>query len=96
MKYSPNATVVGLVTPHLLRVVNLAQEAEKGVKVEWHLRDAVTKTMSELGDLYNGPSAVAAYVDGLATAAAGAPKQRAAYASVLRAAAEMARSLRRD
>lgn len=96
MKASPNATVVGLVTPHLLRVVDLANEAEKGVKVEWHLREAVRKTMTELGDLYNGPSAVAAYVEGLATTAANAPKQREAYASVLRAAAEMARSLRRD
>ncbi|GAB3750329.1 hypothetical protein [Lysobacter olei] len=96
MKDSPKATVVGLVTPHLLRIVDLANEAEKGVKVEWHLREAVRKTMSELGDLYNGPSAVAAYVDGLANAAAGAPQKREAYASVLRAAADLARSLKRD
>lgn len=96
MKAPPKATVVGLVTPHLLRVVDLANEAEKGVKVDWHLRDAVGKTMTELGDLYNGPSAVAAYVEGLENVAAQAPKQREHYASVLRAAAEMAQRLRRD
>lgn len=95
MTASPNATVVGLVTPHLLRIVDLANEAEKGVKVEWHLREAVRKTMSELGDLYNGPSAVAAYVEGLANTAARAPAHRKAYVGVLLAAAEMARGLRR-
>lgn len=96
MKASPNATVVGLVTPHLLRVVDLANEAEKGVKVEWHLREAVRRTMTELGDLYNGPSAVAAYIEGLENVAAGAPKQREAYVRVLRAAIEIAQPLRRD
>ncbi len=40
------ATVVSLVTPHLLRVVDLANEAEKGGNVDWHLRYAVFKTMA--------------------------------------------------
>ena len=35
------ATVVGLVTPHLLRIVDLGNEAEKGVNVDWHVRDVV-------------------------------------------------------
>ena len=43
-------TVVGLITPHLLRVVDLANEAERGVKVDLHLRDAVANTLRELGD----------------------------------------------
>lgn len=37
------ATVVGLVTPHFLRVIDLAKEAEAGVNVDWHLKDAVAK-----------------------------------------------------
>jgi hypothetical protein len=90
------ATVVGLVTPHLLRIVDLANEAEKGVKVEFHLRDAVAKTMRELSDQYNAPALVAAYVEGLKTAAEHASSNRVAYISVLLAAAAEARSLRRD
>ena len=62
------ATVVGLVTPHLLRVVDLANEAEKGVNVDWHLRDAVAKTMGELGDQHNAPALVASYIEGLEAA----------------------------
>jgi hypothetical protein len=91
-----NATVVGLVTPHLLRVVDLANEAEKGINVDWHVRDAVAKTMRELGDQYNAPALAAAYVDGLEAVAAQAASNRVAYIGVLRAAAAAARNLRRD
>ena len=90
------ATVVGLVTPHLLRIVDLANEAEKGVKVNLHLSDAVAKTMRELADQYNAPALVAAYVDGLETAADQAASIRVAYVGVLKAAAAAARELRRD
>jgi hypothetical protein len=90
------ATVVGLVTPHLLRIVDLAIEAEKGVNVDWHLRDAVAKTMRELGDQYNAPALVASYVEGLETAAGQAASTRVAYVGVLQAAAAAARALRRD
>ncbi|WP_147652120.1 hypothetical protein [Vulcaniibacterium gelatinicum] len=90
------ATVVGIVTPHLLRVVDLANEAEKGVNVDWHLREAVSKTMGELGEQYNASALVAAYVEGLETAVRQAPRTRAAYIRVLQAAAAAARNLRRD
>ena len=90
------ATVVGLVTPHLLRVVDLASEAEKGVNVDWHVRDAVAKSMAELADQYNAPTLVAAYVEGLENVAAQAPKTRVAYVRVLQDAADAARRLRRD
>jgi len=90
------ATVAGLVTPHLLRVVDLANEAEKGVNVDWHVRDAVARTMEELGQQYNAPALVTAYVDGLEAAAGQAGKTRGAYTGVLRAAAAAARNLRRD
>jgi len=96
MDSAPKATVVGLVTPHLLRVVDLANEAEKGVNVDWHVRDAVSKTMGLLGDQWNAAVLMAAYVDGLESAATQAPKTRAAYARVLQAAADAARRLRRD
>jgi hypothetical protein len=90
------ATVVGLVTPHQLRIVDLAVEAEKGVNVDWHLRDAVAKTMRELGDQYNAPALVASYVEGLENAAGQAAGTRTAYVGALRAAAAAARTLRRD
>jgi hypothetical protein len=89
-------TVVNLVTPHLLRIVELGNQAEKGAKVEWHVRDAVTKTMRELGEQYNAPALVAAYVAELETVAGQAAPSRAAYVGVLQAAAAAARTLRRD
>jgi hypothetical protein len=90
------ATVVDLVTPHLLRVVDLANEAQKGVNVDWHLRDAVARTMRELGEQYNAPVLVASYIEGLETAAGLAVPTRVAYIGVLQAAAAAARNLRRD
>ena len=89
-------TVAGLVTPHLLRIVELANNAQNGAKVDWHVRDAVAKTMGELGDQFNAPELVAAYLEGLENAAAQAPKARSEYASTLQAAADAARRLRRD
>ena len=90
------ATVVGLVTPHLLRIVDLANEAEKGVNVDWHVRDAVAKTMGDLGDQYNAPALMEALVHGLESAAGDAPKNRVAYARVLRTTADAVRRLKRD
>ena len=96
MEASPRATVVGIVTPHLLRVVDLASQTEQGVNVDWHVREAVAKSMGELGELFNAPVAVASYIEGLENAAGQAPKHRDAYARVLQGAAEAARRLRRD
>ncbi|MBP8081423.1 MAG: hypothetical protein KAY12_04630, partial [Arenimonas sp.] len=73
-------TVVGLVTPHVLRVVDLAKQAETGVNVDWHLRDAVAKTVDDLGHQYNAPELLSAYVHGLETVAQDAGKGRFAYA----------------
>jgi hypothetical protein len=83
-------TVVGLVTPHVLRVLDLAKEAETGVNVDWHLRDAVTKTVEDLGQQYNAPELLSAYVHGLETAAQDVGKGRFAYASALKSAAAQA------
>jgi hypothetical protein len=60
------------------------------------VRDAVAKTMSELGDQFNAPALVAAYVEGLENVAGQAPKSRVEYVRVLQAAADAARRLRRD
>jgi hypothetical protein len=87
------ATIVGLVTPHLLRIVDLAQQAEQGVNVDWHLRDAVTTTMRELGDQYNAQALVASYIEGLESAAHQATKNRAGYVRALESAAASARKL---
>ena len=64
--------------------------------MDWHVRDAVAKTMGELGDQFNAPALVGAYVEGLENAAAQAPTVRLEYVSVLQAAADAARRLRRD
>ena len=90
------STVAGLVTPHLLRIVELANNAQNGAKVDWHVRDTVARTMAGLGDQANAPELVAAYLEGLENAVAQAPKGRVEYASVLQAAAEAARRLWRD
>lgn len=96
MKATPTGTVVGLVTPHLLRIADLASQAEQGIKVDWHVRDAVGKSMDELGDLFNASVTVATYIEGLENAAAQAPNHREAYIRTLQDAAEAARRLRRD
>ena len=85
------ATVAGLVTPHLLRVVDLANDAEKGVNVDWHLRDSVSRTLNDLGQQFNASTLVAAYVEGLENVAAQAGKNRAAYARALQVAVDAAR-----
>ena len=89
------ATVVGLVTPHLLRVVDLATKAEQAANVDWHVRDTVTKTMAELSDQYNAAALVTAYIDGLESAAGQAPRARTEYIRVLQAAVTTARALAR-
>lgn len=90
------ATVVGLVTPHLLRIIDLASQAEQGSKVDWHVREAVTASMATMADQYNAQDLVAAYLDGLDSAAAKYPDSRPAYVATLRSAAETARRLKRD
>jgi len=90
------ATVVGLVTPHLLRIVDLANQAQKGVNVQFHLHDAVARSMAELGDQYNASALAAAYVEGLESAAGQVSSARTEYVGVLQAAAEAARRLGRD
>ena len=89
-------TVAGLVTPHLLRIVDIANSAQNGAKVDWHLRDSVANTMRNLGDQANAPELVAAFVEGLENAASQAPKTRPEYASALQAAADAARQLWRE
>ena len=83
-------TVVGLVTPHVLRVVDLARQAEAGVNVDWHLRDAVAKTVEDLGQQYNAPELLSAYVHGLETVAEEAGNGHFAYASAVKSAATQA------
>lgn len=86
-----SGTVADLVTPHLLRIVDLANQAEKGMNVEWSLRGTVSMSMAELRDQWNAPALVAAYVQGLETVADNAPPARDAYIRALKAAAAAAR-----
>jgi hypothetical protein len=86
-------TIAGLVTPHLFRVVDLAKQAETGANVDWHVRDAVARTIDELGHQYNARNLCAAYIEGLETAAGEARQARKWYARVLQMAAQTARHL---
>ncbi|MFC7300358.1 hypothetical protein [Cognatiluteimonas weifangensis] len=87
------ATVAGLITPHVLRVADLAKQAEAGANVDWHVKDAVAATIRELGLQYNARDLLAAYVQWLETTAREAAPAREAYARVLQAAATAARGL---
>lgn len=80
-------TIVGLVTPHVLRIIDLGRQAEGGVNVDWHLRDAVAKSFAQLGHQYNAGELLAAYVQGLEAAAEAAGRNRRLSAGALRAAA---------
>lgn len=85
------ATVVGLITPHFLSVIDLAKQAESGVNVDWHLRDVIAKTIDQLGHQYNARELLTAYIQGLDTAAHEADRVNKANASVLHAAVAIAR-----
>lgn len=91
-----SATVIDLVTPHLLRVVDLADKAERGMSVDWHVGHVVATTMAELGAQYNASVLVATYIEGLENTARQAPRLRATYIRVLQRAAELARGLWRN
>ncbi|KIQ96987.1 hypothetical protein [Lysobacter sp. A03] len=83
-------TVVGLITPHFLRVIDLASQAEKGVQVDWHLRNEVAATVSSLAEQYNARELLTAYVHGLQAAAKDAGTHRKRYADMLGTAASLA------
>ena len=84
------ATIAGLVTPHLFRVVDLAKQAEAGGNIDWHLREAVTRTIDALGHQYNARDLLSTYIEGLETAAREKGRVYSAYARVLQAAAAQA------
>lgn len=88
-----NPTVVGLISPHVLRVADLARQAETGANVDWHVKDAVAATIREFGHQFNGQDLLSAYVQWLDSAAREAGHARMAYARVLQAAATAARDL---
>ena len=85
------ATIVGLVTPHVLRVIEVARQAETGANVDWHLRDAVARTVADLGHQYNAADLLAAYVHALESAVDEAARARKASATALRGAGAIAR-----
>lgn len=86
-------TIADLVTPHLFRVVDIASQAESGANVDWHVRDAVARTIGELAHQYNARELCAAYIQGLEGAADEATRARRLHARVLQAAVQTARGL---
>ena len=84
------ATIVDLVTPHVLRVIDLAEQAEKAVNIDWHLRNTVAKSIDDLGHQYNARELLSAYAQGLQAAADDAGRIRSTYANALQAAAAIA------
>lgn len=85
-----NVTIANLVTPHLLKVVDLAKQAETGGNVEWHVRDTVGRTIDALGHQYNARDLLTSYVQGLETAAKENGRVYSAYSRTLQAAADQA------
>ncbi|MBV2208125.1 MAG: hypothetical protein KUL77_00990 [Thermomonas sp.] len=85
------ATIVGLVTPHVFRVIDLAKQAEAGVNVDWHLRDTVASSINELAPQYNADDLKAAYIHGLEAAAKEAEWTRKAYIGALQSAVALAK-----
>lgn len=84
------ATVVGLVTPHVLRVMDLAKQAQAGTNVDWHLRDAVARTLEDLRQQFNARDLLAAYIQGLESVAKDVGPGRQRYVDMLQTAAGMA------
>lgn len=83
-------TIANLVTPHLLTVVDFAKQAEAGGNIDWHLRDAVARTLDALGHQYNARDLLSSYIEGLETAAREKGRVYSAYARALQAAAAQA------
>ena len=83
-------TVANLVTPHLLKVVDLAKQAEIGGNIDWHLRETVTRTIEALGHQYNARDLLSTYIAGLESAAREKGRVYSAYARALQAAADQA------
>lgn len=83
-------TIVGLITPHFLRVIDLANQAQTGITVDWHLRNEVANTVASLADQYNARELLSAYVTGLEGAAKDAGPGRKSYAALLETAASLA------
>ena len=83
-------TIVGLITPHVLRIAELAKQAETGANVDWHVRDAVAKSIADLGSQYNASDLLSAYAEWLDTEARKVGSARMFYSGVLRTAAAAA------
>lgn len=83
-------TIVNLVTPHLLGIVDLARQTETGANIDWHLRDTVARTVESLGHQYNARDLVSSYIEGLESAARQAGRAHSAYARALQEAAALA------
>lgn len=83
-------TIVGLITPHVLKVMDLATQAETGVNVDWYLRDAVARSVDDLAHQFNARELLSAYIQGLQAQADEVERARKVYASVLQTAAVIA------
>lgn len=89
------ATIVGLITPHILKIIDLANQAEAGANVDFHLRDTVGRTVNELAEQFNADELLAAFTQGIEAAIHDAKIGRTLYVSALKKAVTMAAQSRR-
>lgn len=83
-------TIVNLVTPHLMKIVDLANQAETGANIQWHLRDTVANTVNALAHQYNARDLVTSYIQGLEAAAIDTGRAHSPFARTLKEAAAQA------
>lgn len=70
--------------------MDLATQAETGVNVDWYLRDAVARSVDDLGHQFNARELLSAYTQGLQAQADEVERARMVYAGVLQTAAAIA------
>lgn len=90
-----NESLDALVTPRLLAITDLAQQAEAGADISLQLQAVVAEAVEDFRHVYNGRSLIIAFIHRLEAHGRAAKAERDAYAMVVLRAASMADRLAR-